>query len=125
MGKISYLRRTQDVLCSIIVTISILFSPSTFGAQKDVLRAVVGVETHVPDDARTAKILGTQRRGSGVVIDSQGLVLTIGYLILEANNIMVTGHDGSETKATVVAYDHETGLGLIRLLKKINITYCC
>ena len=121
MCNIPCLRRTQHILGSVVVAVCIFVSPSTFGAQKDVLQAVVAIKTQVPDDARTAKILGTERRGSGVVIDNQGLVLTIGYLIIEANNITVTGHDGSQTTATVVAYDHETGLGLIRMPKKINI----
>ncbi len=79
----------------------------------DLLRAVIGVSAAVPADARTAGSLGTERTGSGVVIDDEGLIVTIGYLILEATQVTVTV--GSETiPAAVVAYDHESGFGLIR-----------
>jgi len=59
------------------------------------LEAVVGVRAVIPADARTAPVLGTARAGSGVVIDDDGLVLTIGYLILEAASAEITLHDGS------------------------------
>ncbi len=79
----------------------------------DLLRAVVGVASEVPADARTAGSLGTERSGSGVVIDADGLIVTIGYLILEADRVTVTV--GSETiPGEIVAYDHESGFGLIR-----------
>lgn len=90
-------------------------------AEKDVLQAVVGIKSQIAADARTARFLGRERQGSGVVIDDQGLVLTIGYLILEADGAMVTGPDGTTVPATVVAYDHESGLGLLRLTKKLNV----
>ena len=53
-------------------------------ARRDTLDGVVQIIAHVPQDARTAVTLGTERQGTGVVIDDSGLVLTIGYLILEA-----------------------------------------
>ena len=80
----------------------------------DILQAVVGIKADVPSSARTSRFLGTERVGSGVVIDSDGLVLTIGYLILEAVGATVTGPDGKEYPAKVVAYDHDTGFGLLR-----------
>ena len=80
----------------------------------ELLSAVVKVSTTVPDDARTADTLGTQREGSGVVIDDDGLILTIGYLILESETAEVTPGDGESVPARFVAYDHETGFGLLR-----------
>jgi S1-C subfamily serine protease len=76
--------------------------------------AVVGVFTTIPEDARTAEALGTRRQGSGVLIDDDGLILTIGYLIMEADEIVVVGPQGEQIPADFIAYDHATGFGLVR-----------
>jgi S1-C subfamily serine protease len=86
------------------------------------LAAVIGLEAEVPDDARTAGTLGTRRSGSGVVIDSDGLVVTIGYLILEASSVTLTLADNREVPARIVAYDHATGFGLVRALQNLDVT---
>ena len=78
------------------------------------VRAVVGVAALVPETARSARSLGTERQGSGVVIGSDGLVLTVGYLILEASRVVVTSPSGEEVEAQIVAYDYDTGFGLLR-----------
>ena len=83
-------------------------------ADRDALDGVVQIIAHVPQDARTAATLGTERQGSGVVIDDSGLILTIGYLILEAMEIEIQGAAPQPVPARVVAYDHETGFGLVR-----------
>jgi S1-C subfamily serine protease len=85
------------------------------------LDAVVGVRAAIPGDARTAEFLGTERAGSGVVIDEDGLVLTIGYLILEAISAEIVLPDGSVAPAEVVAYDSDTGFGLLRALQRLDI----
>ena len=121
MGNIFQFANKLNVFCSIIIAVSANISLPAFATQRDVLQAVVSIETQIPPNARTAKILGTERQGSGVVIDNQGLVLTIGYLILEANKVMVTGPNSTQAPAAIVAYDHETGLGLIRITKKFNL----
>lgn len=79
-----------------------------------VLGAIVGLESKIPADARSAATLGTTRSGSGVVIDDKGLILTIGYLILEAEEIAVTTSHGRTLPAALVAYSSETGFGLVR-----------
>ena len=61
---------------------------------ENTLRSIVAVRATVPEDAYTANTLGTLREGSGVVIRSNGLVLTIGYLITEADEVWLTRHDG-------------------------------
>jgi S1-C subfamily serine protease len=76
--------------------------------------AVVKLSVKVPADARTADTLGTEREGTGVVIDAGGLILTIGYLILEAESILVVASDGRVFPASVAGYDHATGFGLLR-----------
>lgn len=90
-------------------------------ASRDVLEAVVGIDTRIPSTARTAGFLGTEREGSGVVISDDGLVLTIGYLILEAIEIDITLADGRRVPASFVAYDHESGFGLIRAASDLNL----
>ena len=85
------------------------------------LKAVVKVSAIIHDDARTARILGTEREGNGVVIDADGHILTIGYVILEAESIQVHGRDGKPVTASFIAYDHATGFGLIKADKALGI----
>ena len=80
----------------------------------EILSAVVAVEARIPADARTAAVLGDERHGTGIVIDGAGLVVTIGYLVLEATDAWVRTGGGQRVAADVVAYDHETGFGLLR-----------
>ncbi|MEP7068923.1 MAG: S1C family serine protease [Usitatibacter sp.] len=85
----------------------------------DAANAVVGVKVRALANARSIESLGAERIGSGVVIGSDGLVLTIGYLIMEADQVEVNDSDGTSIPATVVAYDHATGFGLVRPMKKL------
>lgn len=78
------------------------------------LDAVVKLSIKTVPEARTADNLGAEREGTGVVIDEKGLILTIGYLILEAHSILVVTADGRVFPAGVVGYDHATGFGLLR-----------
>ncbi|TIP64837.1 MAG: serine protease, partial [Mesorhizobium sp.] len=70
-----------------------------------ILRSIVTVRASIPDDAFTANALGTSREGSGVVIRDNGLVLTIGYLITEAEEVWLTDHNGRVVPAHALAYD--------------------
>ncbi len=90
-------------------------------AQDDAIRAVVGISALIPEDARTAEHLGVLRSGSGVVIDDDGLVLTIGYLIMEAERAAVTNADGNLVPAIPIAYDHGTGFGLLRATQPLGL----
>jgi S1-C subfamily serine protease len=83
-------------------------------------RSVTKLRAVIPEDAFTAGILGSQRVGNGVVIDSAGLILTIGYLITEATDVWLTGADGREVAAHPLAYDQVTGFGLIMPLQKLD-----
>ena len=87
----------------------------------EILRAVVGIETTVPANTRTARALGTERNGNGIIIDNEGLVLTIGYVILEADLVNIIKPDGKKIPAKIVGYDHTTGFGLVRALKPLNL----
>jgi S1-C subfamily serine protease len=85
----------------------------------EILGAMVMVRSEVAADARTAASLGTRRAGNGVVIDAEGLVLTIGYLVLEAERIELILHGGEAVEATFVGYDHQTGFGLVRAVRPL------
>jgi S1-C subfamily serine protease len=87
----------------------------------DPLSAVVTVTSKVPANARTARVLGTQRKGNGVLIGDDGLVLTIGYLILEASELNVVDANGKSVPAKFVAYDHATGFGLLRATGPLGV----
>jgi S1-C subfamily serine protease len=85
------------------------------------LASVLGVRAAVPEDAFTAGTLGTERAGNGVVIRADGIVLTIGYLVTEAESIWLNTHDGRAVPGHVLAYDQETGFGLVQALGKLNL----
>ncbi len=84
------------------------------------LRAVVGLRANVPADAFTADALGTERSGSGVVI-RPGLVLTIGYLITEAETVWLIAADGRALPGHALAYDQTTGFGLVQALGRLDL----
>ena len=79
----------------------------------DATNAVVAIHVKAIPNARSNETLGQERAGSGVLI-ADNLVLTIGYLILEADTVEVTNADGNKVPAAIVAYDHATGFGLVR-----------
>ncbi len=88
---------------------------------KEILKAVVKIRAVVPDYARSARTLGTQREGSGVVIDGKGHILTIGYLIMEAETLEVIGADGKTFNAEGIAYDFKTGFGILKTNKHMEV----
>lgn len=85
------------------------------------LSSVMSVRARIPDDAMTASMLGTERAGHGVVISETGLVLTIGYLVTEAESIWLVDGDGGTFPGHVTAYDQETGFGLIQALQSLDV----
>src|ERR1700729_751325 len=85
------------------------------------LQAVVNLKTYVPADAFTAGTLGTERAGSGVVIRESGLVATIGYLITEAETLWITSSDGRAIPGHALAYDQESGFGLVQALGRLDL----
>jgi len=85
------------------------------------LDAVVLLRAEIPEDAFTAPILGTQRAGNGVVIREDGLVLTIGYLVTEAESIWLTTNKGAVVQGHALAYDQNTGFGLVLALGPLGV----
>src|SRR6476469_5908599 len=90
--------------------------PSADALRFDLARAldsVVLLRAEIPEQAFTAGILGTERVGNGIVIRDDGLVLTIGYLITEAQTIWLTTNKGVVVPAFPLGYDQTTGFGLV------------
>lgn len=85
------------------------------------LSSVVALEARVDEDAFTAKTLGTERIGNAVVISERGLVLTIGYLVTEAEDITLTTNDGRRVPAHVLGIDQATGFGLLQALEPLDL----
>ncbi len=82
--------------------------------------AVVKIGIRVPENARTAESLGAEREGTGIVVSADGLILTIGYLILEAASILIVTQDGRVFPAQVAGFDHATGFGLLRVAQPLG-----
>jgi S1-C subfamily serine protease len=106
-------------------TVVALVSASVVVAQtarvEELVSAVVRVNTHITPEGRTVQGLGREREGSGIVIDSAGLVLTIGYLMVEAYAAEVVDNNGRTVPADVVGYDHESGFGLLRAIEPLKL----
>lgn len=84
------------------------------------LSSLVSVRSEVPEDALTAPVLGTERAGNGVVIGDRGLVLTIGYLVTEAQTLWITDRRGAAVPGHVLGYDQESGFGLVQALQPLS-----
>src|ERR1700691_4360143 len=85
------------------------------------LKSVVGLHTTIPADAFTAETLGAERAGNGVFIRDNGLVLTVGYLITEAETIWLNLSDGRSVPGHLIGYDQETGFGVVQALAKLDM----
>lgn len=113
------------VLCFLLALLAVPTAaaedmPSTEGIRR-ASQAVVGVLSVAVQNASSNATLGPVRQGSGVVIDGDGLVLTIGYLILEADQVLLLPDDGRHVPARVIGYDVATGFGLVKSLIPLNL----
>src|SRR5437763_1184831 len=88
---------------------------------EELVAAVVRIKTYINPDGQTVQSLGREREGSGVVIDEDGLILTIGYLMVEAHAAEITTNAGRTVPATIVGYDHETGFGILRAIQPLKL----
>ena len=85
------------------------------------LASVVGLRIEVAPDAYTAETLGTERRGNGVVIGEKGLVLTVGYLVIEAEQVWISTSRNTAAQGHILAYDQATGFGLVQALGRLGV----
>lgn len=105
---------TPSIFSAALSSWRAVHTPLVDAAVTEPLDAVVKLSIKAMPEARTADTLGAEREGTGVVIDENGLILTIGYLMLEAESVLVVAPDGRVFPATVTGYDHATGFGLLR-----------
>jgi len=82
--------------------------------------AIVRVQTRAVPGARSTATLGAEREGTGIVIGEGGLILTIGYLIIEADEVKIVDSRGRTLPGKLVGYDHATGLGLVRTIAPLD-----
>jgi S1-C subfamily serine protease len=88
---------------------------------EELVSAVVKIKAHINPEGQTVRGLGREREGSGIIIDNDGLVVTIGYLMVEAYAAEIITNDGRTVPANVVGYDNETGFGLLRATEPLRI----
>jgi len=118
-GLASWARLGAIVILAMAITGSTGLAQST--RIEELVSAVVRIKTHVNPEGRTVEGLGREREGSGILIDNDGLVLTIGYLMVEAYAAEVVDNSGRTVPASVVGYDHETGFGLLRTMEPLKL----
>ena len=87
---------------------------------KAALRAIYLIRTRAPEDGFTVQSLGSERTGHAVLIDERGLLLTIGYLVVEAESVWLVDADGAAVEGHVIGADTETGFGLVQMLGRPN-----
>jgi S1-C subfamily serine protease len=114
----------KKIYLNILFVILAIFSVTVHAEQEaeKSLDAIVEIRISVSEDARTAERFGTNRVASGVVIDEIGHILTIGFQTIEADTVEIVGKDQKKVKATVVAYDRNTGFGLLRATSPLQVT---
>ena len=116
----------RNGLCSIVATLTLTMvlggsSHAQSLSLQELLSGVVHIKTFITPDGRTAENLGREREGTGIVIDTSGLVLTIGYLMVEAVSAEIDTADGHTVGATVVGYDNDTGFGLLQATSPLKV----
>jgi S1-C subfamily serine protease len=114
----------KKIYLNILFVILAIFAVTVHAEQEaeKTLDAVVEVRISVSENARTAERFGTNRVASGVVIDEIGHILTIGFQTIEAEKIEIVRKDRKKVTATVVAYDRNTGFGLLRTTSPLQVT---
>jgi len=119
------------VLCAISLVLGLAIVPTALATEEaqdrgvdaeKLFGAIVKIHTRSVPDARSIATLGREREGSGTVIGGDGLILTIGYLVIEAEQVDVVDARGRTLPATVVGYDHASGLALVRSIVPLDAT---
>jgi len=118
-----WLRPLGGSLVAAMVAALLLSAPAAAqtASLDELISAVVKIKTHINPDGYTVRNLGRDREGSGILIDADGLILTIGYLMVEAYAAEVITNDGRTVPADIVGYDHESGFGLLRTIEPLKI----
>lgn len=116
---------TQLQACKLLLAVTLVVSANVAAMAQSptleqLLSGVVHIKAFITPDGRTTENLGREREGTGIVIDNNGLVLTIGYLMVEAISAEITTNDGHTVAANVVGYDNESGFGLLQSITPLK-----
>jgi S1-C subfamily serine protease len=85
--------------------------------------AVMSVHSLIPETAMTAQMLGTERESHAVQVSADGLMLTVGYSIMEATEVWITNRKGQTSEGIVLAHDYDSGLALLRPATSLGTNY--
>jgi len=85
------------------------------------LSSIARLTSEVPEDAFSARTLGTERQGNAILLNEEGILLTIGYLVVDAHTITLHAKGGKEVQAELVGYNHESGFALIHALSPLDV----
>lgn len=120
--------RWQAVILGALAAAAIVLPTAAQNAAKsdlprldELLSGIVRIKTFINPEGRTVESLGRERVGSGVVIDNNGLVVTIGYLMVEAHSAELTTVKGKTVPAEVLGYDYDSGFGLLKAAEPLNV----
>jgi S1-C subfamily serine protease len=113
---------TAAALMALVVAFGSAPAQAAEGLSLDeLLSGVVRIKTFINPDGYTRESLGREREGTGIVIDDAGLVVTIGYLMVEAHAAEITTNSGRTVPANIVGYDNESGFGLLQAITPIKV----
>ena len=115
------MRTIRHTVLLLVLALAFDAAPARAASVEDLVAAVVRIKTFINPDGQTVQALGREREGSGIVIDEDGLIVTIGYLMVEAHAAEVITNEGRTLAANVVGYDHETGFGVLRTLQPLKV----
>ncbi len=121
LGSHAVTSASKLLLAAAVAVFSGVASRAQSPSLEQLLSGVVHIKTFITPDGRTTENLGREREGTGIVIDSNGLVLTIGYLMVEAVSAEILTNDGHTMAANVVGYDNETGFGLLQAITPLKV----
>ena len=121
LGSVAVVRACKLLLGITLVVSFNITSRAQSPTLEQLLSGVVHIKTSIAPDGRTTENLGREREGTGIVIDNNGLVLTIGYLMVEAVSAEIATNDGHAVAANVVGYDNESGFGLLQTITPLKV----
>ena len=121
LGSVAVVQACKLLLGTTLIVASTPAAQAQSPSLEQLLSGVVHIKTFITPDGRTTENLGREREGTGIVIDNNGLILTIGYLMVEAISAEVATNDGHTVAANVVGYDNETGFGLLQTITPLKV----
>ena len=110
------------VMLAVIVFLSWDYHAWADSRTEEILRSVVKIRSQIPQGASATEPLGTEREGNGIVIDGEGTILTLSFLVRDAEKTAVLGPDGAPVAASLIGYDYATGFALLRTKKPLGVT---